>query len=105
MNIIIYLTFIYLILLVTYYFIYLKKINHDNLFIVILNFIFIIILPLYYYYFKDNISSIIISVILLISSYILNIKAKNIFKKVLIPFIIYYFLCCFILGYLLTTII
>ena len=64
MSLIFYLTFILLIFIVTYYFIYLENLNHDNLFYIILNFIFLIILPLYYLYFEDLTYSLIISFML-----------------------------------------
>ena len=45
MSLLFYLTFILLILIVIYYFIYQENLNQDHLFYIILNFIFLIILP------------------------------------------------------------
>ena len=98
MSLIFYLTFILLIFIVTYYFIYLENINHDNLFYIILNFIFLIILPLYYYYFNDHIYSFVISFMLFISSFFLNLKIKEIFHQVKIFTLIYFLITSFILG-------
>lgn len=100
MTLILYLTFIYLIFLITYYFIYLDNLNTNNLFIIILNFIFLITLPIYYFYFKDPIYSLIISFLLLLSSFSLNLKIKNIHINKLPP-IIYFLLTTYIFGYIL----
>ena len=103
MSLLFYLTFILLIFIVTYYFIYLENIDHDNLFYIILNFIFLIILPLYYLYFEDLLYSLIISFMLLISSFILNLKIKEIFHEVKIfPFI--YFLITSLITIIILTI-
>lgn len=101
MTLALYLTFIYLIILVTYYFIYLDKLDNDNLFTIILNFIFLIILPIYYFHFKDNIYSIIISFFLLISSFSLNLKIKEAFHTNKIPPILYFILTIYFFGYIL----
>ena len=100
MSFLFYLLFIYLILLIIYYFIYLKNLNYDNLFIIILNFVFLCILPLYYAYFKDNIYSLIISFFLFIASFLLNLKIKEIFHYIKIFPLIYFLLTIYILGYL-----
>ncbi len=105
MTFILYLTFIYLILITTYYFIYLKNLNYPNLFIVILNFILLIILPLYLIYFKDNYYSLIISIALLISAFLYNLKIKEIFHINKIPPIIYFLLTSYILGYIIELIV
>lgn len=102
MSLIFYLTFILLIFIVTYYFIYLENIDHDNLFYIILNFIFLIILPLYYFYFNDLIYSFIISIMLLISSFILNLKIKEIFHEVKIFPLIYFLINSLIVGIILS---
>ena len=101
MSLIFYLTFILLIFIVTYYFIYFKNINNDYLFYFILNFIFLIILPLYYYYFNDYIYSFVISFMLFISSFFLNLKIKEIFHQVKIFPLIYFLITSFILGIIL----
>jgi len=98
MSIIFYLTFIYLIILVTYYFIYLDHITYDYLFTIILNFVFLITLQLYFNYFKDNLYSLIFSIALIISSFNLNLQVKKIFHTNKIPFIIYFLITSFILG-------
>ena len=103
MSLLFYGTFIYLILMVIYYFIYLKNITYDNLFVIILNLVFLCILPLYYGYFKDNIYSLIISIALFISSFIFNIKIKEIFHSNKILPIIYFLISLFILGYMTLT--
>ena len=100
MSIIFYLTFVYLIFIVSYDFIYKKNLNKDNLFTIIINFIFLIILPLYYFYFEDMIYSILISTILLISSFFLNLKAKESFKKIKLSTLFYYLLTSLILSYI-----
>ena len=101
MSLIFYLTFILLIFIVTYYFIYKENINHDNLFYIILNFIFLIILPLYYYYFEDLIYSFFISIMLFISAFFLNLKIKEIFHEVKIFPLIYFLITSFILSIIL----
>lgn len=101
MSLIFYLTFILLIFIVTYYFIYLENMNHDHLFYIILNFIFLIILPLYYFYFNDYIYSFVISFMLFISSFLLNLKIKEIFHQVKIFPFIYFLITSFILGIIL----
>ncbi len=103
MSLIFYLTFIILIFIVTYYFIYLENINHDNLFYIILNFLFLIILPLYYLRFNDLIYSLIISIMLFISSFILNLKIKEIFHEVKTFPLIYFILTAIIVGIILKT--
>lgn len=103
MSIIFYLTFIYLIYLVTYYFIYLDNMTYDYLFTTILNFIFLITLPLYYNYFKDNIYSLIFGIALVISSFSLNLQIKKIFHTNKIPFIIYFLSTSLILGLIICT--
>lgn len=105
MTIILYLTFIFLIFLITYYFIYLNNLTYDNLFTIILNFIFLIILPLYYFYFQDIILSIIISFLLLTSAFFLNTTIKKIFRKTKIPPIIYFLLTSYIFGNILLRVI
>ncbi len=102
MSLIFYLTFILLIFIVTYYFIYLENLNHDNLFYIILNFIFLIILPLYYLYFEDLTYSLIISFMLFISAFILNLKIKEIFHEVKIFPFIYFLTTSMITAILLT---
>ena len=102
MSLIFYLTFILLIFIVTYYFIYLENLNHDNLFYIILNFIFLIILPLYYLYFEDLTYSLIISFMLFISAFILNLKIKEIFHEVKIFPFIYFLTSSMITAILLT---
>ena len=99
MTLLFYLTFIYLIIMSFYYFIYLKKLDYDNLFVIILNFTFLIILPLYYSYFNNLIYSLIISIALFISSFIYNLKIKEIFHENKIFPLIYFLINCFILGY------
>lgn len=101
MSLIFYLTFILLIFIVTYYFIYKENINHDNLFYIILNFIFLIILPLYYFYFEDLIYSFFISIMLFISAFFLNLKIKEIFHEVKIFPLIYILITSFILSIIL----
>ena len=101
MSLIFYLTFILLIFIVTYYFIYKENINHDNLFYIILNFIFLIILPLYYFYFEDLIYSFFISIMLFISAFFLNLKIKEIFHEVKIFPLIYFLITSFILSIIL----
>lgn len=101
MSFLFYLTFIYLIFLVTYYFIYLEKLNNNNLFTIILNFIFLIILPIYYFHFKDINYSFVISIFLLISSFFLNLKIKEAFHTNKIPPLIYFILISYIFGYIL----
>ncbi len=103
MSFLLYFTFIYLIILVAYYFIYLKNINNNHLFIIILNFILLILLPLYYCYYKDNIYSLIVSFFLTLSSFSMNLKIKKIFQETKIPFIIYFLLTSYILGKIITT--
>lgn len=98
MSYIFYVTFIYLNSLIFYYFIYLKKLNSNNLFTIILNFIFLSILPIYYIYFKDLIYSLIFSILLLISSLSLNIQIEKEFHSIKIPPLIYYFLTSIIFG-------
>lgn len=105
MTFILYLTFILLILITSYYFIYLGHLNQDRLFTIILNFILLIILPLYYFYFKDNIYSIIISFVLLISSFNLNLKIKEIFHLNKILPLLYFILTSYIFGYIFISII
>ncbi len=100
MTLLFYLTFIYLIIMTFYYFIYLKKLDYDNLFVIILNFTFLIILPLYYNYFNDLKYSLIISTVLFISSFVYNLKIKEIFHENKIFPLIYFLINCFILGYL-----
>ena len=80
MSLLFYLTFILLIFVITYYFIYQENLNHDNLFYIILNFIFLIILPLYYLYFEDLFYSFIISIMLFISAFILHFYLKKVKK-------------------------
>ena len=101
MSLIFYLTFILLIFIVTYYFIYKENINHDNLFYIILNFIFLIILPLYYFYFEDLIYSFFISIMLFISAFFLNLKIKEIFHEVKVFPLIYFLITSFILSIIL----
>jgi len=103
MSIIFYLTFIYLIYLITYYFIYLEHLTYDNLFTIILNFIFLIAIPLYYNYFKENIYSLVFGIALVISSFYLNLQVKKIFQITKIPFIIYFLITSFILGTIIGT--
>ena len=108
MSLLFYLTFIYLIIMVIYYFIYLKNISYDNLFVIILNFTFLCILPLYYSYFKENIFnfslvliiiySLFISIALFISAFIFNLKIKEIFHTNKIFPLIYFLITFFILG-------
>lgn len=98
MSFILYLTFIYLIIIVSYYFIYLNNISYERLFVIILNFILLIILPLYYFYFNSFIYSLIISIGLTLSSFSLNLKVKNIFHENKILFLIYFLLTSLILG-------
>lgn len=97
MCLLFYLTFISLIFITTYYFIYLENLNHNNLFYIILNFLFIIILPIYYYYFEDLIYSLIINIILSITSFILNLEIKKIFNHSKILPLINFFLINIIL--------
>ena len=101
MSLLFYLTFILLIFVITYYFIYQENLNHDNLFYIILNFIFLIILPLYYLYFEDLFYSFIISIMLFISAFILNLKIKEIFHEVKIFPLIYFLTTSFILAIIL----
>ena len=101
MSLLFYLTFILLIFIITYYFIYQENLNHDNLFYIILNFIFLIILPLYYLYFEDLFYSFIISIMLFISAFILNLKIKEIFHEVKIFPLIYFLTTSFILAIIL----
>lgn len=103
MTFLLYLTFIYLIFLITYYFIYLDKLNNDNLFTIILNFIFLIILPIYFFHLKDINYSLIISLFLLISSFFLNLKIKEAFHINKIPPLIYFILTSYTFGYILLT--
>ena len=100
MSYLFYLTFIYLILITIYYFIYHFNINYDSLFVIIVNFIFLIILPLYYLYFKDNIYSLIISLLLFISALWYNLKIKEIFHKTKILPIIYFLITSYIVGFM-----
>ena len=102
MSLLFYLTFILLILIVIYYFIYQENLNQDHLFYIILNFIFLIILPLYYFYFEDLIYSLIIGIMLFINSFILNLKIKEIFHQVNPSTLIYFLLTAFILNLILT---
>ncbi len=102
MTLLFYLTFIYLIIITIYYFLILKNITYDNLFVIILNFIFLIILPLYYAYFKDNLYSFIISVLLCISAFFYNLKIKEVFRLNKILPIIYFLITCFILSYMIS---
>ena len=90
MSLLFYLTFIILIFIVIYYFIYKENINHDNLFYIIINFIFLIITPLYYSYFNDLTYSLIISIMQFISAFFLNLKIKEIFHEVKIFPLIYF---------------
>ncbi len=99
MAIVLYLTFIYLILLISYYFIYKNNITYDNLFAIILNFIFLITVPLYWAYFKDNIYSLIFGGALFMSAFYLNLEVKKIFHQNKIPFIIYFLIVSYILGF------
>ncbi len=100
MSLLFYLTFIYLIFIVIYYFIYQKNLTYDNLFTIILNFVFLCLLPLYYAYFKDHLYSLLISIILAICSFIFNMKIKEIFHANKIFPLIYFLLTCFILGFM-----
>ena len=102
MSLLFYLTFILLILIVIYYFIYQENLNQDHLFYIILNFIFLIILPLYYFYFEDLIYSLIIGIMLFINSFILNLKIKEIVHQVKIFPFLYFLLTAFILNLILT---
>ena len=102
MSLLFYLTFILLIFIVTYYFIYLENIDHDNLFYILLNFIFLIILPLYYLYFEDLLYSLVISSMLLISSFMLNLKIKEIFHEVKIFPFLYFLITSLIVSIILT---
>ena len=102
MSLLFYLTFILLIFIVTYYFIYLENIDHDNLFYILLNFIFLIILPLYYLYFEDLLYSLVISFMLLISSFMLNLKIKEIFHEVKIFPFLYFLITSLIVSMILT---
>ncbi len=104
MSILFYLTFIYLIYLVTYYFIYLDNMTYDYLFTIILNFIFLIVIPLYYFYFQAYSYSLIFSIALFISAFVLNLHIKKIFHTNKIPFIIYFLATTLILGNILNTI-
>ena len=92
MSLLFYLTFILLIIIVIYYFLYQENLNHDNLFYIILNFIFLIILPLYYFYFEDLIYSFFLGIMLFISSFILNLKIKEIFHQLKVFPLIYFLL-------------
>ncbi len=103
MNFLFYFTFLYLIFIVSYYFVYKNKLDLDNLFTIILNFIFLIILPLYFYYFKDSILSLIISILLFISAFVFNIKIKEKFYENKIPPLLYFLITCYILGYIIGT--
>lgn len=105
MTFILYFTFIYLIILVSYYFIYLNNLTYNRLFTIILNFIFLIILPLYYFYFKDNLYSLVISIGLMISAFSLNLKIKEIFHTNKIPPLIYFLITSYILGFIIGSII
>lgn len=100
MNYLFYFTFLFLIFLVSYYFIHKNKLNNDNLFTIILNFIFLIILPLYFSYFKDIFLSLIISVLLFISALFLNLKIKDEFHETKIAPLIYFLITCYILGFM-----
>ncbi len=102
MSLILYLTFIMLIFIVTYYFIYKENLNHDNLFYIILNFIFLMILPLYYFHFEDLIYSLIISTMLFISSFLLNLKIKEIFHEVKIFPFLYFLVTSLIISIILS---
>ena len=102
MSLLFYLTFILLIFIVTYYFIYLENIDHDNLFYILLNFIFLIILPLYYLHFEDLLYSLVISSMLLISSFMLNLKIKEIFHEVKIFPFLYFLITSLIVSIILT---
>jgi len=97
-----YLTFICLVLIVSYYFIYLNNINKDNLFTIILNFTFLIILPIFYFYFKDIIYSLLISLCLLISSLSLNKKIYKTYYYIKLASSLYIILINYIFLYLLT---
>ncbi len=100
MSYLFYLTFIYLILITIYYFIYNYNINYDNLFVIIINFVFLIILPLYYLYFKDNIYSLMISLLLFGSAVWYNIKIKELYHQIKVLPIIYFLITSFITGFM-----
>ncbi len=100
MSYLFYLTFIYLILITIYYFLYHFNINYDTLFVIIINFIFLIILPLYYLYFKDNIYSLIISFLLFGSAIWYNLKIKEIYRNTKILPIIYFLITSYIVGFM-----
>jgi len=101
MTFILYLTFLCLIFIISYYFIYYENINNDTLLTIIINLIFFMILPLYYFHFKDNLYSIFFSLALLISSFFLNLKIKELFHKNKILPILYFILTSYIFGYIL----
>ena len=101
MTFILYFTFVYLIILVSYYFIYLNNLTLDRLFTILTNFIFLIILPIYYFYFKDNLYSLIISIALTLSAFTFNLKIKEIFYTTKIPPLLYFILTICILGLIL----
>lgn len=101
MTFILYFTFSYLIVLVSYYFIYLNNLSYERLFIILLNFIFLIILPIYYFYFQDNLYSLIISIALMVSAFTFNLKIKEIFKTNKISPLLYFLLTSYILGFML----
>ena len=103
MSLLLYITFILLIGIVFYYFIYLNNLDYNSLYIIILNFIFLIVLPLYFFYFKDFIYSLITSFALVISSFIFNLKIKEIFRRVKIFPLIYFNLCLYFFYFILIT--
>lgn len=98
MSILLYLIFIYLIVITTYYFVMLDNMTYNNLFVIIINFILLILLPLYCLYFKDMIYSLIISIALLFAAFIYNLKIKEITRQTKILPIIYFLLTSFVLG-------
>ncbi len=98
MSFLFYLTFTLFLFIAIYYFIYLNNIAYDHLFYLALNFIFLTILPLYYFYFEDNTYSFIISILLFISSFLLNLKIKEIFHEVKMWPLFYFLLTSLILG-------
>lgn len=98
MTFLLYLTFIILTTIILYYFIYLNNMNHHTLFTIILNYILLSILPIYHFYFKDDNYSILISFSLLIASFSLNLKIKEVFRKTKILPLIYFILSSILFG-------
>lgn len=98
MSLLLYFMFCYLIIITTYYFIILDNLDYENLFVIILNFILLILLPLYCLYFKDMIYSLIVSVSLVFSAFMYNLKLKNRTHKNNVFTIIYFLLTIYVLG-------